>query len=165
MVQATVTGGKVTGFIIVDPGYGYDYSKSPPSVTLSGGGGSGAAATASLTAPGSYNFLDGAGGWTHPLGVSSANKVITRPVIGKGDLGVLCLSFGSVSKRMVDHLAASYWNLERQMKAVNANTSNIDFREKTQAYSAYLMGMEYYRRVGDFRDLCARLHKNTSLSM
>jgi YD repeat-containing protein len=163
--QAVVSGGKVAAINIIDPGYGYDFDAAPPAVTFAGGGGSGVTATSVLSTPTQHRVINPDGTWVHPLGIESRQTVINRPTISEGDMGALCLNFGSVSQRMVDHLAENYWKLERQMKATPSNTSNIDFREKTQAYSAYLMGMDYYRRVSEFRDENARLHKNQVLSM
>lgn len=158
---ATVASGQVTGIQIVDPGYGYDYDSAAPAVTLTGGGGSGATATAA--APSRTFGANGAD--LHPLGVRSTSKHISRPTISEGDLGAICLTFGNVSQRMVDHLAEDYWSYERRMKANASEANNIEFKEAVQGRSAYLVGMDYYRRVSEFRDRNADLHKSRILSM
>jgi YD repeat-containing protein len=159
--QAIVTAGKVTKIVIVDPGYGYQYDAAAPAVTLSGGGGSGATAE---VAPPSRNF--GAGMRDiHPLGIRASDKIINRPKISEGDLGALCLTFGDVSQRVVDHLAEDYWTYEKRMKGNPSEANDVEFREAVQARSTYLVGMDYYRRVSEFAGRNADLHKGRMLSL
>lgn len=151
---ATVSGGKVTGFTITDPGYGY---ATAPAVTFSGGGGSGASAKA--------NLEDVIAKWTHPLGVSVSQLTVQKPTIQKGDLAAICLNFGRVTDPMLRVHAEDFWGFERALQATPSLKDNPDFQEKMQSTSAYLMGMAYYERVSRFKETDERLHKARVLSM
>ncbi len=149
-----VSGGKVTGFTVTDPGYGYT---TVPAVTLSGGGGSGASAKA--------NLEDSIAKWAHPLGISVQQLMVQKPTIRKGDLAAICLNFGRVTDSMLRVHAEDFWGYERSLQATPALKDSPDFQEKMQSTSAYLMGMAYYERVSRFKDTDEQLHKARVLSM
>jgi RHS repeat-associated protein len=151
---ATVSGGKVTGFTLTDPGYGY---ATAPAITLTGGGGSGASAKA--------NLEDVIAKWTHPLGVSVSQLTVQKPTIQKGDLAAICLNFGRVTDPMLRVHAEDFWSFERSLQVTPSLKDDPNFQEKMQSTSAYLMGMAYYERVSRFKETDERLHKARVLSM
>ncbi|MFD0892905.1 HNH endonuclease [Luteolibacter ambystomatis] len=153
---ATISNGAVTGVTISDPGYGYDYDVAPPKITFQGGGGANATGVVHLSTPSQPRSVDSNGVWTSPLGVNPKQVIISRPVIADGDLGAICLTFGRVSQRMLDYLAECY----RQVPGAPTQQSDM-FKS---AASAYLMGMEYYKRVGEFAVNNSRLHKHQVFS-
>ena len=86
---ATVVGGVITGFTIINPGSGYTVA-NPPTITISGGDGTGAMATAFVTAGGS-NYLTpptvtlSGGGFTNPATATA--------ILGTGSLAGTIIGF------------------------------------------------------------------------
>ncbi len=153
LATAYVAGGQITKIVLTDPGYGYT---TAPSVNITpNGSGSGAIAAAVLQ--------DGVQ-WVHPLGIAVIQTVTEKPKCRKGDLAALCFDFGHVTDKMLRAHAGSFWGLERSLQATPTLKDDVSFQEQMQSTSAYLMGMSYYYRVGQFRETTERLHKTRVFS-
>lgn len=154
LATAVVSGNKIVALTITDPGSGYMVA---PTVTITGGGGTGATAKA--------NLEDAVARWTHPLGISVNQLTTQKPTIRKGELAAICLNFGKVTDAMLRLHAEDFWGQQRLLQGQTSLSGDPDFQEKMQSISAYLMGMEYYNRVGTFKDTDERLHKTRIFSM
>ena len=103
---------------------------------------------------------------TNQFGFFSANELngmASQAFIRKGDLAAICFSVGTVSKKMLQVHAQEYWNMEQQLQANPSSTNSIS-PEIYQGTAAYLMGMDYYERLGTFRLLNQHLQKNKVLT-
>lgn len=151
---AIVSGGKIVGIDVTDSGSGY---LTTPTVIITGGGGSGASAKANLEDP--------IARWTHPLGIRVEQLTTQKPSIRKGELAAICLNFGRVSDSMLRAQAEDFWSLERSLQTTPTLKDDVNFQEKMQSTSAYLMGLSYYNRVSRWKETDERLHKARVLSM
>ncbi|MEW6306011.1 MAG: DUF6531 domain-containing protein [Verrucomicrobiota bacterium] len=78
--------------------------------------------------------------------------------IRKGDLAAICLDYGQVSRPMLMMHAQELWNMERIL-ADDPSATNSLSADLYQGGTMYLMGMQYYERVNQFREFNERIHK------
>src|ERR1044071_1208247 len=96
--------------------------------------------------------------------VSGASDQIQRTMpIQKGDLNAICLNFGRVTKEMLEPLARTVWNVERQIKQTPSITNSLT-ADQHQGPLTHLMGMAYYEKVNRFMPVNAQLHGRSSVS-
>jgi RHS repeat-associated protein len=104
---------------------------------------------------------------TNQFGFFSVNEpydvIVNQTSVRKGDLAALCFNVGTVSQKMLQIHAQEYWNMEQQLLA-NPSLTNSISPDIYQGTAAYLMGMDYYQRVGRFRLFNQHIQKNKVLS-
>jgi YD repeat-containing protein len=94
----------------------------------------------------------------------SADLVVTRDQsIRKGDLAAICIDVGRVSQPMLKVHAQEFWNMENMLRASPSATNSLS-PDLYQGGTAFLMGMTYYERRDQFRELIERLHKQRMVS-
>ena len=85
-----------------------------------------------------------------------------RP-LQKGDQAAICMSFGQVTRDMINVNATALWQMESAVRANSANTNNVS-PDAYEGATMYLAGMSYYKKVGEFDQLNQKLHKVNTLS-
>jgi RHS repeat-associated protein len=77
------------------------------------------------------------------------------------ELTAICLNVGRVSGRMIDVYAKQYWQMQQQLKTNKTVTPAL---QDVHGTATYLMGMDYFRNVDEFKATDERLHKAHVLS-
>lgn len=85
----------------------------------------------------------------------------TTKFVQTNDIMAICFHVGRVSSKMVDVQAQNFWQVEAKK---NSNTNYVPTLPDFQGTAAYLMGMDYYNKVGRFTALDEQLHKVHVLS-
>jgi len=104
------------------------------------------------------------GRWNTYLGLNYSLEAIHTAHLAKGDLSAICLSAGSVSKKMLDVHAQEFWQFERDADANQGNPGYTPDPDIYQGTPAYLMGMSYYERCDRFRERLSQWHKRHVVS-
>jgi RHS repeat-associated protein len=97
------------------------------------------------------------------LGFDSTRSIDMERPLRKGDLAAICMSYGRVTRDMLNVHATDLWQMENTLKA-NAALSNSISGDVYQGATIYLAGMSYYKKVSDFDQVNRNLHKIDVLS-
>jgi len=97
------------------------------------------------------------------LGLSSGlQKTLERP-LRKGDQAAICMSYGHVTRDMLNVHANDIWQMENALH-LNPSLTNSVSPDVYEGATMYLAGMSYYEKVGEFDQVSQRLHKVNNLS-
>lgn len=97
------------------------------------------------------------------LGFGAGNEIVVERPFQKGDVAALCLSYGRVTRDMVQVHAQELWQMQSALRANPALTNSLS----PDLYQGALMtvcGMLYYQKTSDFDALNQRWHKVNTLS-
>lgn len=97
------------------------------------------------------------------LELGAARQIVLERPLRKGDVAALCLSYGRVTRDMVNVHAQDLWQMQSALRANPALTNSLS-ADVYQGTLMTLCGMQYYQRISDFDALNRNLHKINSLS-
>jgi RHS repeat-associated protein len=87
---------------------------------------------------------------------------IERPLF-KGDQAAICMSYGRVTRDMLNVHATDVWQMENALQ-LNPSLTNSVSPDVYEGATMYLAGMTYYKKVADFDQVNQNLHKVNILS-
>ena len=97
------------------------------------------------------------------LGYNACEEInLERPLL-KGDQAAICLDYGRVTQDMLNVYATDIWQMENAVQ-LNPSLTNGVSPDVYEGAVMYLAGMSYYKKISDFNQINANLHKVNLLS-
>jgi len=97
------------------------------------------------------------------LGLNAGEQLILERPLRKGDQAAICMSYGRVTRDMLNVHATDIWNMENSLRA-NPSLTNSISPDIYEGATMYLAGMSYYEKVGEFDQVNQNLNKINDLS-
>jgi len=97
------------------------------------------------------------------LGLSADRQEIWERPLRKGDQAAICMSYGNITRDMLNLHATDIWQMENAVQANPALTNTLS-PDVYEGATMYLAGMSYYHKVAEFDQLNQHLHKINNLS-
>ena len=97
------------------------------------------------------------------FGLSVTRQLVFERPLRKGDVAAICMSYGQVTRDMVNVHAQTLWQMQNAVRATPSLTNSLS-SDLYQGATMFTAGMEYYRRVSDFDGVNRNLHKVNVLS-
>jgi RHS repeat-associated protein len=97
------------------------------------------------------------------LGYSGTEEMDVERPLRKGDQAAICMSYGLVTRDMINVNATTLWQMESIVRA-NSSLTNTISPDVYEGATMYLAGMSYYKKVGEFDQFNQNLHKVNTLS-
>jgi len=95
--------------------------------------------------------------------LSAGQQLILERPLRKGDQAAICMSYGRVTRDMLNVHATDIWQMESSLRA-NPSLTNSVSPDVYEGAMMYLAGMSYYERESEFDQLNQRLNKMDTLS-
>jgi RHS repeat-associated protein len=97
------------------------------------------------------------------LGLNAGRQLVFERPLRKGDQAAICMSYGTVTRDMLNVHATDLWQMENALRA-NPSLTNSVSPDVYEGATMYLAGMSYYEKVAEFDQLNQHLHKINNLS-
>jgi RHS repeat-associated protein len=97
------------------------------------------------------------------LGLNAGSQLVFERPLRKGDQAAICMSYGTVTRDMLNVHATDIWQMENALRA-NPSLTNSVSPDVYEGATMYLAGMSYYEKVAEFDQLNQHLHKINTLS-
>ena len=97
------------------------------------------------------------------LGLSADRQEIFERPLRKGDQAAICMSYGTVTRDMLNVHATDLWQMENALRLNPALTNSVS-PDVYEGATMYLAGMSYYEKVAEFDQLNQHLHKINNLT-
>ncbi len=97
------------------------------------------------------------------LGLNGIDQAILERPLRKGDQAAICMSYGRVTRDMLNVHAADLWQMENALR-LNPSLTNSVSPDVYEGATMYLAGMSYYEKQGEFDQVNQNLNKMVSLS-
>jgi len=97
------------------------------------------------------------------LGLNAGEQLVLERPLRKGDQAAICMSYGRVTRDMLNVHATDIWNMENSLRA-NPSLTNSISPDIYEGATMYLAGMSYYEKVGEFDEVNQNLNKINDLS-
>jgi RHS repeat-associated protein len=97
------------------------------------------------------------------LGLNAGRQLVLERPLRKGDQAAICMSYGRVTRDMLNVHATDIWQMENALH-LNPSLTNSVSPDVYEGATMYLAGMSYYEKVGEFDQVNQNLNKITDLS-
>ncbi len=97
------------------------------------------------------------------LGLTAGRQLVLDRPLRKGDQAAICMSYGRVTRDMLNVHARDIWQMQNALR-LNPSLTNSVSPDVYEGATMYLAGMSYYEKVGEFDRVNQNLHKINNLS-
>jgi YD repeat-containing protein len=97
------------------------------------------------------------------LGLNGIDQAILERPLRKGDQAAICMSYGRVTRDMLNVHATDIWQMENVLR-LNPSLTNSVSPDVYEGATMYLAGMSYYEKQGEFDQVNQNLNKMVILS-